>query len=288
MCVAMKKSRVKKYESLHQEIAADMESDVKNSDLSRFANRLNQIDDQFEKIHTNELKTESPVRARQHQNQANEFVDHSNDHYENEYLKDFLSEVKEYNVKKGYRDEDTRSNLISEIKKEMNADKELEVLDDDLETIVEELSFVEKNKLTSEEIQEELEKTKVYGQGIYDTQDLDLAEEMDAPQDEQTISLAVKELVDDLDDTSYDEHEFDDFEEPFADTDELEDRIAINQELLEQTQTLQHKIIDQEKTIDEMNDKMVRTNRLLNVVLSLILFAIIVVLLLFVKQFLNF
>ena len=275
----MKKSRVKKYESLHQEIAADMESDVKNSDLSRFANRLNQIDDQFEKIHTNELKTESPVRARQHQSEPNEFVDQSNDGYENEYLKDFLSEVKEYNVKKGYRDEDTQSNLINEIKKEMNPEESLDVLDDDLESIVEELSFVEKSKLTSEEIQQELEKTKVYGQGIYDTQDIEL------PQDEATISLAVKELVDDLDDDTDSYHDFD---EAFDDTDELEGRISINQELLEQTQTLQHKIIDQEKTIDEMNDKMVRTNRLLNVVLSLILFAIIVVLLLFVKQFLKF
>lgn len=277
----MKKSRVKKYESLHQEIAADMESDVKNSDLSRFADRLNQIDDQFEKIHTNEFKEQAPIRARQNKNENNDFVDPVNNDYESEYLKDFLNEVKEYNVKKGYREEDTRSNLINELKKEMDAEEALDVLDNDLESIVEELNFVEKSKLTSEDIQRELEKTKVYGQEIADETD-----EMSIENDGETISLAVKELVDEMNDSDTDE--LDEFmDDAFDEDDNYGQRISINQDLLEQTQTLQHKIIDQEKTIDEMNDKMVRTNRLLNVVLSLILFAIIVVLLLFVKQFLK-
>lgn len=63
---------------------------------------------------------------------------------------------------------------------------------------------------------------------------------------------------------------------------ELEPEGEITRQLLEQTQTLQMKVIDQEKNIEEITDTMVHTNRLLNVTLSLLMLAIFVVFMLIV------
>lgn len=58
----------------------------------------------------------------------------------------------------------------------------------------------------------------------------------------------------------------------------------VTRQLLEQTQTLSIKVIDQEKNIEEMTDTMVKTNRLLNVTLSLLMLAIFVVIMLIVSN----
>ena len=126
--------------------------------------------------------------------------------------------------------------------------------------------------------------TKLFGEGIL---------EDDEEQDD--ISSAVQELVDEIDEGVEDNFEDDDFEEDLDevstqftfDTEHLDTK-SLREELLSQTQTLQHRIVDQEKNIDEMNEKMSRTNRLLNVILSFLIFAIIVIILIIVKQFLQF
>ena len=60
---------------------------------------------------------------------------------------------------------------------------------------------------------------------------------------------------------------------------------AFHRELIEQTQTLQHRIVDQEKHIEDMSDTIVRTNRMLNAVLAILLLAIFVVIVLIAVQF---
>ena len=62
------------------------------------------------------------------------------------------------------------------------------------------------------------------------------------------------------------------------------DSEKFKRELLDQTQTLQHKIIDQERHIEEISDTMVKTNRMMNVVISLLVLAIFVVIILILIQ----
>lgn len=322
------KSRVNKYQDLHEQIALDSESNIENSDLSHFANRLNQIDDQFDKMDVVAREDREPTHARQIEEVQEEHsvieeakTEPQFDTFESAYLKDFLDEVKEYNVRKGYRDlENTDANILSELNKSSEIAKPFN--DDEMTTVLHaidpELSTMDADVFIEDEIEEEvnldelpnLDETIVFKS--VEQSNADTFDEEDEL--EKTIAMAVQEMVDDEDvsldlsgQDSFDLVEFeleaDEFEnilseeddsifemqaqldamEDYSDNDFDSDKFR--SELLAQTQTLQHKIIDQEQNIDQMNETMVRTNRMLNVVLSLLILAIIVVLLLIVAQF---
>lgn len=322
------KSRVNKYQDLHEQIALDSESNIENSDLSHFANRLNQIDDQFDKMDVVAREDREPTHARQIEEVQEEHsvieeakTEPQFDTFESAYLKDFLDEVKEYNVRKGYRDlENTDANILSELNKSSEIAKPFN--DDEMTTVLHaidpELSTMDADVFIEDEIEEEvnldelpnLDETIVFKS--VEQSNADTFDEEDEL--EKTIAMAVQEMVDDEDvsldlsgQDSFDSVEFeldaDEFEnilseeddsifemqaqldamEDYSDNDFDSDKFR--SELLAQTQTLQHKIIDQEQNIDQMNETMVRTNRMLNVVLSLLILAIIVVLLLIVAQF---
>ena len=322
------KSRVNKYQDLHEQIALDSESNIENSDLSHFANRLNQIDDQFDKMDVVAREDREPTHARQIEEVQEEHsvieeakTEPQFDTFESAYLKDFLDEVKEYNVRKGYRDlENTDANILSELNKSSEIAKPFN--DDEMTTVLHaidpELSTMDADVFIEDEIEEEvnldelpnLDETIVFKS--VEQSNADTFDEEDEL--EKTIAMAVQEMVDDEDvsldlsgQDAFDSVEFeldaDEFEnilseeddsifemqaqldamEDYSDNDFDSDKFR--SELLAQTQTLQHKIIDQEQNIDQMNETMVRTNRMLNVVLSLLILAIIVVLLLIVAQF---
>ncbi|WP_331835925.1 hypothetical protein [Erysipelothrix piscisicarius] len=322
------KSRVNKYQDLHEQIALDSESNIENSDLSHFANRLNQIDNQFDKMDVVAREDREPTHARQIEEvQAEHSIDEEPkvepqfDTFESAYLKDFLDEVKEYNVRKGYRDlENTDANILSELNKSSEIAKPFN--DDEMTTVLHaidpELSTMDADVFIEDETEEDvnldelpnLDETIVFKSVEHNSVDAYEAED----ELEKTIAMAVQEMVDDeetvvdinnqeaLSDVEFelDSDEFDNilseeddsiFEmqaqleamEDYSDSDFDSDKFR--SELLAQTQTLQHKIIDQEQNIDQMNETMVRTNRMLNVVLSLLILAIIVVLLLIVAQF---
>ncbi|AZK44256.1 hypothetical protein [Erysipelothrix piscisicarius] len=322
------KSRVNKYQDLHEQIALDSESNIENSDLSHFANRLNQIDNQFDKMDVVAREDREPTHARQIEEVQEEHsideepkVEPQFDTFESAYLKDFLDEVKEYNVRKGYRDlENTDANILSELNKSSEIAKPFN--DDEMTTVLHaidpELSTMDADDFIEDETEEDvnldelpnLDETIVFKSVEHNSVDAYEAED----ELEKTIAMAVQEMVDDeetvvdinnqeaLSDVEFelDSDEFDNilseeddsiFEmqaqleamEDYSDSDFDSDKFR--SELLAQTQTLQHKIIDQEQNIDQMNETMVRTNRMLNVVLSLLILAIIVVLLLIVAQF---
>ncbi|CAM3573095.1 hypothetical protein ERUR111494_00740 [Erysipelothrix urinaevulpis] len=322
------KSRVKKYSNLHQEIASDAESSVENSDLSHFANRLNDIDDQFERVQTS-TQTMSDIPSRARKNVEQDFekeqkADELVDTFENHYLKDFLAEVKEYNVKKGYRDvSDTQANILSDLqeqldrpykKRNLQEEKQVyqerpqklnqEVYDgEELGQLARELmnDHTKEEKVLASQIEDEpVEKplddfqddTLVFGQQV-------LQDEPQESLDDETIAMAVlgmanqderdqalsEEATDETVEENLDEVHV---EESDVDLKEQNYPKIDHQNFLEQTQTLQHKVIDLEKDLDKMSNTTARTNQLLHVVLSLLLFAIIVVALLLVAQLPQF
>lgn len=283
------KSRVKKYSDLHEKIASDAESTVENSDLSHFANRLNEIDDQFERVHTSKEQKKA-VRARQneinHQEDTSDSdSDSLDDTFDSDYLENFLDEVKQYNVKKGYRDlRDTQANILEGLDSHINlqdTDSELNINSDQKEKIYDREKL---GKLADELISDDFndsfsEETLIFGQDALNLDDNE--SDSDETYDGETISMALEDM--DFTDEEYDEEEYqiEDEENDFKETNEEN----INQDLLEQTQTLQHKVVDLENNLNDMNSETTKTNRLLHVVLSLLLFAIIVVVLLIVAQF---
>ena len=303
------KSRVKKNADIHQRIASDTESTVENSDLSHFANRLSEIDDQFERVHTSKQATTDPSRARKLDYDETDGIDPMVDTFETHYLEDFLEEVKEYNVKKGYRDiSNTQENVLDGLREkisgskfhEKNSNEEEDLIDlektqsiyseKELAKIAEEF-FVEddekslqENEDTDQEESFNDDEILVFGEEIsFETYDDESNTEEASDHhdedsvDEATISMAIQEM-------SYDNDE--DSEEDF-DGEDSSQSFSLNQkdhDLYDQTQTLQHKIVDLENNLDQMSTTNNKTNRLLHVVLTLLLFAIIVVALLIAAQ----
>lgn len=112
------KSRVARNRDLYERLNQTVDEKIENNDLSSFANRLNSLDTQFEKMDVEENLNYLPSHARSQEEPIFET-------FENEYLKDFLDEVKEYNVQKGYRSHsDTTSNILNEITDVKNTAKE--------------------------------------------------------------------------------------------------------------------------------------------------------------------
>ncbi len=113
-------SRTKKNSDLYQKMHSDNEADIKSDRLSAFANRLHEIDSTTFAAMKPENTSVNPLHARK-----NEYLeptvksDKANiASFNNEYLDEFINEVKQYNIKKGLRsDLDTQTNILNEIKK---------------------------------------------------------------------------------------------------------------------------------------------------------------------------
>ena len=284
------KTRVSRNKELHQTIATDTESTVESSDLSHFANRLNEIDNQFSRMNVEKKEDRILEHARQTDVNLEDTLDQSVDvndtqfdTFESAYLKDFLAEVKDYNVKKGYRDiENTSSNIMKELRLEsLEKSRSISDIDEVVEPFV---NPIDSNNLEKVLTEIDEEATQIYQAVDHNSR----PEHVSVESMEQTIAMAVQSMGDEdyeaQDENYVAEEEIveEEFAPAFFVADAAEEEIvepnAFARELMEQTQTLQFKIVDQERSIEEMGDTIVRTNRLLNTVLSLLMLAIVVVL----------
>ncbi|AMC93349.1 hypothetical protein AOC36_04965 [Erysipelothrix larvae] len=161
------KSRVQKNHELYETLASSTEEKVESSDLSRYANQLNDIDSRFERMNIMGNVSHDPSHARDDVTD-NESLTNVYDTFENEYLKDFLEEVKEYNVKKGYRtSDDTQTNILGTFTTNSVIKKDIHIEDDDVDSIESLVSSIEKNQDAVNEINQ----TKEYGQGLVHPED---------------------------------------------------------------------------------------------------------------------
>jgi hypothetical protein len=144
-------SRVKKYAQLREMISQDQEETNFHDALAPFAKRLSAVDQKFS-VEDRELRISdyTPLHAK---NQAYRDLldDSSEDLITNDFLEQFIEEVKNYNVKEGTRVEhETTRNVISTFLKDNKVKDELEAMhvvseeDDDIvestEILDEELS----------------------------------------------------------------------------------------------------------------------------------------------------
>ena len=271
------KSRVKKNGSLHQRLMSDTESGLENSNISNFKKQMEFIDPSGSTLKTSQsLEREDLSHARTKQQNADEQNEPTlYDTFESTYLKDFLEEVKEYNINKGLLKatpaevETLKTDLAEPIDHDVVLEASDTVIDptEEYKILFDEIDENDVIEDTINEEDEDFEVEDIFSKTMHDT-----TEDNDA--------LVVVETVSESNDTS----------NTLGST-ELELQ-AFESKILEQTQTMQHQIIEQERFIDEISDVQVRQNRLLNVVIMMLIFAIIVVALLIVStiypQFFNF
>ncbi len=110
-------SRTKKYEELRQQIQNDREGDVRSEALSPYANRLSRLDSNFRPMETTSSRSHNPMHIKK-EVRFDSFASHDSSDvptFNNQYINEFIEEVKNYNIKKGYRNfEETSSNVLAE------------------------------------------------------------------------------------------------------------------------------------------------------------------------------
>lgn len=257
-----KLSRVKKYAQLREELMNDAESQVTSSDLSEFAKRLNRIDSaQFDTIETNQQADHDPVHLRREtyfeDNQKIEKEDTLSMTFNNEYLDEYINEVKQYNKERGFlSSENTTSNILNGLRNKVDS-KEIDSLSDlKLEPSFEETTeipiFSQNNDATSIslEVKNLLNASKEIEEEEKSNQAMTYIEADD-------VITPIKQPVD--------------FEE------ELRKEKELREKLMNETVMMRSQLDDYDKELNDVNDSVVHTNRILNVVLVILILAMLVI-----------
>jgi len=111
-------SRTKKNSVLYEKLHTDSEEAITSDGLSAYANRLHEIDDNtFAKMDP-EATSMNAIHARRADYYSKDPQIKQVTSFNNEYLDEFINEVKQYNVKKGLRTaEDTQTNILNGIRR---------------------------------------------------------------------------------------------------------------------------------------------------------------------------
>jgi len=264
-----KLSRVKKYAQLREELMNDAESEVSSSELSEFAKRLNRIDsNQFNAMETSDNTEHDPVHLRREsyfeepvKKECN--VEDTFSSFNNEYLDEYINEVKQYNQVHGYSSsEDTAKNILNTFKKEITSLDELDIMPSfDETTEIPVFGKKEDPSLISVEVKNLLnsinlskDETSVHkDDNIKRNEPLTFIDYTDSP-----MPLEVK-------------GEENDFEKELKKEKELRER------LMNETVQMRAQLDDYDKELSEVNDSVMHANQVLNIVLIILILVMLAV-----------
>lgn len=259
-----KLSRVAKYEELRNRLHSDAESEISSKDLTDYANKLNRIDSKSFKPMDSDLYVDhDPIHAKREEYLSNTTSMsklnipsfNQNSTFDNEYLDEYINEVKQYNKDQGLLvSDDTGKNILNGIygdkipviNKPFQQPKNF---DQDNISSFQNDSFNAVNPFSALS-DEDLEKTRS-----------DIASEV------QNL-IKNKPIYDPLseNDNTYDYNE------------QLNYTNIKGTSLQEETEKIKLQLDEYEDNLDDVEDKIQNTNRILNFILILLIFALIVVL----------
>lgn len=234
-------SRMKKFEDLRESIQNDREGDTHSEALTPFAQRLSRIDSTFKSLQS---QTTTSPHLSQHGKKDVRFDSTTSGSgvatFNNEYLDDFIEEVKNYNIKKGYRShEDTESNIFSQANKELKTAP--------VEAKRRPIVFATQNKL--EEPNDSIELNEA---------ELNLTNEIKHVIESDLETLPANAGV-----------------KPFADKAEPKENM---QSVLDETQKLRVQLDEYEKELVGVNISVKKSNRLLNFIVVAMVLVLLVML----------
>lgn len=114
-------SRVKKYQELRNEVENDPEKELVSPALSSYAERLNKVNPSLSKVNIHEGKNGYEAIHKKREEAFSNFEESNGlaPDFNDDFMSDFLSEVKAYNLEKGYRkNEDTSKDILRPVKTE--------------------------------------------------------------------------------------------------------------------------------------------------------------------------
>ncbi|MEG2907724.1 MAG: hypothetical protein RR945_00790 [Erysipelotrichaceae bacterium] len=256
-----KLSRVKKYEDLRKNIETQHGDDVTGNKLTPFANRLNEINPTlFKKVAVTDDVDYVPERERREVYTETE-VEAPVSSFNNEYMDDFINEVREYNIKKGTREDmDTQIDILHQLNN-VNREKRSHYVEDIHEEKGDTISLTQ-NDIASQ-IQALLK---------------DVDEEKNQPEDEHSfvVETPVDVIKEDIKPILHNIKE-ESVAISNASNNEVLEVKAIHSQLVEETQQLRVQMGEYEGEINDLNDGLDHTNKTLNLILFLLIFSLIVV-----------
>ena len=294
-------SRTKKYQDLRNRLQHDTNADaLSTNDLSRFQKRLNEIDsqnfsytenassDSHNAEHARNLNTQQQTqqllrRHKQTQDKdpfanvsfsANENNDVT---FDNDYLDQYIREVKQYNIDQGNAaSENTSLNILKQIERNNSATPKKPYPSSNSHTA--DIPFLSSQSSSSNRYSQDVKQSSSSQEDTQPTQAMskeDIMQEVQnlvngtsssytQPQPEEPSSPFV--------------NDYESKNDSFMSTDTFNRRLEADrttrQQLLNETAQMRAQLDDYEDNLSEVSDKMRQTNRILNIVLVILIIAL--------------
>ena len=271
-------SRVKRYEELRKSIELEQIDDTKTTTVETQTSEILKAFDSTV-FKRSDIQDEIQAKRKKTIASSHQGIDltqvKKKDSFTNEYLDDFMKEVKEYNIKKGNRDfEDTdvdilyqlhpssrqkRAKYVEEIKDEVNK-QENEMIALEVASLLDDVENIHEDVLDEvfEEIKQEQQEEKVEIEENQKTIESNVVvEEKQEYIDETKINLlnreeleVVKDQIEEVKEQSKDNHE----------------------RLLDETLQMKKQLTNYEEELNDLSKGVVKTNRLLNFIFFFLIF----------------
>ena len=294
-------SRTKKYQDLRNRLQHDTNADaLSTNDLSRFQKRLNEIDSQnfsytenassdfHNAEHARNLntqqQTQQPLRRHKQTQDKDPFANVSfsanenNDvTFDNDYLDQYIREVKQYNIDQGNAaSENTSLNILKQIERNNSATPKKPYPSSNSHTA--DIPFLSSQSSSSNRYSQDVKQSSSSQEDTQPTQAMskeDIMQEVQnlvngtsssytQPQPEEPSSPFV--------------NDYESKNDSFMSTDTFNRRLEADrttrQQLLNETTQMRAQLDDYEDNLSEVSDKMRQTNRILNIVLVILIIAL--------------
>lgn len=294
-------SRTKKYQDLRNRLQHDTNADaLSTNDLSKFQKRLNEIDsqnfsytenassDSHNAEHARNLNTQQqaqqPLRRHKQTQDKDPFANVSfsanenNDvTFDNDYLDQYIREVKQYNIDQGNAaSENTSLNILKQIERNNSATPKKPYPSSNSHTA--DIPFLSSQSSSSNRYSQDVKQSSSSQEDTQPTQAMskeDIMQEVQnlvngtsssytQPQPEEPSSPFV--------------NDYESKNDSFMSTDTFNRRLEADrttrQQLLNETTQMRAQLDDYEDNLSEVSDKMRQTNRILNIVLVILIIAL--------------
>ncbi|OCN04230.1 hypothetical protein A4S06_03415 [Erysipelotrichaceae bacterium MTC7] len=275
-------SRVKKYEALRQTLNQTQDDEQA-------------VQQALQQLH----KQDDEVKTPTHQKRTSNY-DHTETtgEFKNEYLDDFLQEVRDYNMKKGVREnEDTRLDILQQLSSKQRQKRASYLDQEEVQTPIHEASGVVENAnvYTSNDVPEvnmhmdEVDRMSMTQEIARQVQDLihqEAVEPIAEPVVESEQPTTAEPIIEQT--VVMPKMEEEGHQETTQDVIDEDDQDTSNyNELLDQTLQLKTKLHEQEEEIHTLNDGVDKNNRLLNIIIAVLIVLLLAVVVTVVYWLMN-
>ncbi len=252
-----KYSRTAKYQELREHLQNDSEGQIDTKELSQFTERLNKIDSTRLGTVPSHEPVDSNYEYMSSFDETNEMKDVST--FNNEYLDEYIHEVKQYNREKGRMlNENTQINILKELRGDKPEDKDFkessilkshdyEFVSDGAETT--DIPFLQQDTKMNTQISSELSKMLNDEVGDYEV----------------------------YDDGDEDNDNYEEVRLPFSFAKRLKEEQTQRLQLVEETTKMKAQLDNYRGNLDQMEERVNNSNRILNFILVILILALLVV-----------